>query len=617
MTMNEQMKKKMCQVLKIVGIVFATIISVTFSLLCCSIRWMFQTWSNLTMDELVYHLTAPLEGTNTDMIKDYLSNCVTPTILLLLLIIVFMIQFRKKKKIVYIVMSVIPFVLCVLAGISVKAAWDSLDVGNYTSNQGAYSSFVDDYYVDPRDTAITFPEQKRNLIYIFLESMETTYADQDNGGAFQTGCIPELTTLAQENEDFSGADDATLNGGYAMPGTTWTVAAMFAQSSGLPLSVSIDGNDMDTQESFFPETVTLGDVLSEAGYNQTLMIGSDATFGGRKLLYTTHGNYSIEDYDYAKEQGWIPEDYRVWWGYEDEKLLQFAKEQLTELASQPEPFNLTMLTVDTHFEDGYACSLCSNKFKNNQYANVMACSSKQISRFVKWIQGQDFYENTTIVISGDHPTMDSDFCEDVDDSYTRNVYTAYINSAVQPEKTEKREYTTFDDYPTTLAALGVTIEGNRLGLGTNLFGSELTLLERFDVDTMKMELSKKSKTMEKLASIDKNTEEYKLRTSEVVEVSATVQAGEYDFKTGVLPVAVKDIRGMDKKIESVLIAVWHDEDQNDLTWIQAELKEDGIYFGDVSVDEFNYKTGEYYIDAYIVDENGNQQNVGSTTGIVE
>ena len=23
------------------------------------------------------------------------------------------------------------------------------------------------------------------------------------------------------------------------------------------------------------------------------------------------------------------------------------------------------------------------------------------------------YENTTIVISGDHPTMDSDFCEDV------------------------------------------------------------------------------------------------------------------------------------------------------------------------------------------------------------
>ncbi len=86
-----------------------------------------------------------------------------------------------------------------------------------------------------------------------------------------------------------------------------------------------------------------------------------------------------------------------------------------------------------------------------------------MTEFVKWIQEQDFYENTTIVISGDHPTMDSDFCEDVDESYGRKVYTAYINSVVASTG-EKREYTTLDDFPTTLAALGVQIEGDRLAL---------------------------------------------------------------------------------------------------------------------------------------------------------
>ena len=72
----------------------------------------------------------------------------------------------------------------------------------------------------------------------------------------------------------------------------------------------------------------------------------------------------------------------------------------------------------------------------------MACSSKQVDEFVKWIQQQDFYENTTIVISGDHPTMDSDFCEDVDEDYTRKVYTTYIN-AEEDALSSRRVYTTF------------------------------------------------------------------------------------------------------------------------------------------------------------------------------
>lgn len=104
-----------------------------------------------------------------------------------------------------------------------------------------------------------------------------------------------------------------------------------------------------------------------------------------------------------------------------------------------------MLTVDTHFEDGYVCQSCPDTFGDNQYANVMACSSRQVAEFIEWIQEQPFYENTTIVLAGDHLTMDSDFCEDVDEDYVRKTYVSYINSAVETENnTERREYTIFD-----------------------------------------------------------------------------------------------------------------------------------------------------------------------------
>lgn len=191
-------------------------------------------------------------------------------------------------------------------------------MGAYVKTQGSYSTFIDNYYVDPAKVEITFPGQKRNLIYIFLESMEKTYADKESGGAFNENTIPELVCLAQDNEDFSGQDEK-LNGGYAMSGTMWMMGAMFAQTSGLPLNISIDANSMDTQDTFLGNTVTLGDILQQAGYSQTLMIGSDATFGVRRLYFTKHGDYDIIDYNYAIETGMIPKDYRVWWGYEDQK----------------------------------------------------------------------------------------------------------------------------------------------------------------------------------------------------------------------------------------------------------------------------------------------------------
>ena len=599
-------KKKVIMIVKGVGLLVSTIAM----LLCFSIKWMFDTWANLTMDELIYHLKAPLEGTNEDMIWDYILKCILPTIIIFIIVYVIMKMINKKGKKNGKFLGVICVVSIGVMCISIYNVWTKLDVGEYISGQNEFSTFIDDNYVDPRDVDIVFPEKKRNLIYIFLESMETTYTDEKNGGAFEENVIPELTKLAQENEDFSGKSKK-LNGGYSLTGSTWTMGAMFAQTSGLPLKISISANEMDTQKSFFPGIVTIGDILGDAGYSQTLMIGSDATFAGRRMYFTDHGNYDIFDYNYAAQQGMLSDEYPVWWGYDDQKLFEFAKEKLNELSAQDEPFNLTMLTVDTHFEDGYVCDKCDDKFGDNQYANVMACSSKQVKEFVEWVKQQDFYEDTTIVISGDHPTMDSDFCENVDENYGRRVYTAYINASDSPKSSMTRTYTTFDNFPTTLAAMGVTIEGNRLGLGTNLFSSEQTLSERYGLENEEKEMKKNSEFMIELANIDESSESLLIREGIIPTGQMTV--GEYQTETGIIPVSIQNITGGDN-IQAINIAVWKKEDQSDLQWIEMQYQEDESYVADIDMSNFDYEQGEYNIHAYAITNDGEQYFIGGGMG---
>ena len=598
----------------VIGKIFWVILGTLAVLIFRSVIWVLKTWNNLSMEEIVYHLKMPLEGTNDDIIWDYIFYCAAAAVLAAVILTCLLILMRKKKRFYRVLLGAVPAASVLMIALSVNHIWTTLDVSAYVKNQNTYSSFIDDNYVDPASVDINFPEQKRNLIYIYLESMETTYADQQSGGAFEENVIPELTRLSLENENFSG-EESILNGGYALTGTTWTVGAMFGQTSALPLLIPIEKNSMDTQENFFPGITTLGDILEEEGYRQELVIGSDAEFGGRKLYFEQHGGYEIYDYYYSKNHGEIPEDYYVWWGYEDERMFEHAKERLNELAASSEPFNLTLLTVDTHFEDGYVCGLCTDEFGDDQYSNVMACSSRQVSEFVQWIQEQPFYENTTIVISGDHLTMDVDYCEDVSSDYERKVYTAYINAPVSPETDTYGEYSTFDAFPTTLASLGAEIEGDRLGLGVNLYSSKETLIEQYGVESVNQGLSQKSALMEKLSSTiqkeDVSASEYDSAGGSIEIKDETETAAEtdpaagpvistvpYDFQSGKFAVEINGAFSDD--ITGIKCAVWAEEDQSDLMWYDAVNSGENSYTAEVYGVDFNYKNAVYNIHVYEV-----------------
>lgn len=598
-------KKQMKQIRKknygLPSSVLTAVFTVFGIFLAFTVCWVFKTWPKLQMDELVYQLTSSIEGTGGGMIQQFIYSALIPSLLFLILIIAILVLLANAGK------RVRRYGKCALNIIGAACVFISsfsfckrLNVLTYIENQSHASDFIETNYADPSQVNLTFPEQKRNLIVIYLESMEMTYADKKNGGAFKQNVIPELTELSNENENFSG-DNSTLNGAVSLPGTTWTMGGLFASTSGLPLQIDIDGNNMDTQDAFFPGITNLGDILDEQGYKQIFACGSDAVFAGRKLYFQSHGNYEIHDINYYKQQGLLPEDYYVWWGFEDQKLLEYAKNELSELGESDQPFNYTMLTADTHFEDGYVCDLCEDEF-GDRYSNVMACSSRQVNELVSWIQQQEWYDNTTIVITGDHPTMDSDFCNDVPNTFQRRVYTAYINAApVENNSQGMRSFSTFDIFPTTIATLGVNIDGERLGLGTNLYSGHATLMEKSDFTSLSAEIAKKSDFMSRAASLDQSSQS--LLNSHGTYPCADVQLVSYDSETGQADFTVKDIFNVSGDIQKITLTAVDDADEVS----QEELKYsgNGIYEGHVTIPAGLYSRLHVSVDALVDDESVN------------
>ena len=91
-----------------------------------------------------------------------------------------------------------------------------------------------------------------------------------DGGAYDINYIPELTALAEENLNFSHTDQ--VGGAYEVEGIRWTVASMFAQTSGLPLLIPIARNAMNGQEVFFPKVWSLGIFLNRKAISRNYLL---------------------------------------------------------------------------------------------------------------------------------------------------------------------------------------------------------------------------------------------------------------------------------------------------------------------------------------------------------
>ena len=365
--------------------------------------------------------------------------------------------FSSLGKFILIAMAAYCFVISlVLPGIVTSAPFHAL------FQQPVDSELYRKHYANPDSVQIHAPEQPKNLLVVLLESMETNFARY----------TPEIDSLFRES--------GFAPGGLNVSGTSWTIAGITGKLCGIPLNMPMGIDEYHGKlPTYLPHANCLTNVLAAHGYEQVYIQGSSGDFTQKRDFWRTHGNVAIHDIEYFKESGKIPQDYKIFWGFEDRKLYGFAKEELDSLALLGKPFALYMLTVDTH-QPGFVDDSCQAQFADMQgkLPQSLRCASFQLARFLDWARSQPWYANTVISVMGDHamPSLSSKANIPLDETL---YWTNFILNSALPTPERERQYSSFDMFPTLLEAIGFTIEGRSMCLGRSLYSGKPTLLEHY------------------------------------------------------------------------------------------------------------------------------------------
>lgn len=311
-------------------------------------------------------------------------------------------------------------------------------------------------YVNPDKINFTLTHPK-SLILIYVESLENTYGNKKIFGR------DLLFDLNQEKKQ-----GVSFNHYQQMPGTGWTIAAFVSTQCGLPLKdLTILGKNRqgEIMDHFLRNATCLSDILAKHHYKNIYMNGSSIYFGGFGKFLRDHHYTEI----YGREE-WhalgIPDNQMTGWGLHDDDLFKKAESKLTQLMQKNKPFNLTILTIDTHGYEGTLNSTCKkNGFKN--FPGIVECTSKEITNFIQFVNKKGWNDKVTIVILGDHLVMKNPLSDILAKNNSRTIFNLILTTT--PWQKSREDITHFDMFPTILDSLGFHYPKGQLGLGYTAF----------------------------------------------------------------------------------------------------------------------------------------------------
>ncbi len=486
---------------------FSDVIFLAAAFLSFAMRWTRRFYPMDSFWTVYLVLSAETSGFDSETVASGIRGIILPMAALYFIYRAALFTLHKKRGRIDPRKTLAVTALYLVSALSVFFAlfqfWNYIDFARIVNRPPVSSAFYRENYVDPATVKITAPEKKRNLILIFMESMESTYALIEDGGVFQQALIENLSRMAKEHVNFSGTDK--IGGGINLEGTTWTGAGLLSKLTGVPYfnPFTKDGDFV----TCLPRAVSLGDVLKSQGYNLIFSMGSEKQFENRDAFLETHG-FTIHDINWYKAQGFLPQSYRVFWGFEDAKLYSFAQRELSDLAAAEKPFCYAMLTVDTHFPYGYLAKDAAREMPHPMM-DVLRAADRQVCEFIGWIKAQDWYDDTTIVIMGDHCYLNApknNFIAEQSPlpakevAARRRFLDIIINPAhpVSIDMQKNRQFSSYDMMPTILECLGNRIEGSRIALGSSLLSENLTLVEIHGEKTVNKETMRRTIEYESL-----------------------------------------------------------------------------------------------------------------------
>lgn len=180
-----ELQKRTAQnkILKVLSFPFGLLVPVALfiTLLACSmVTWLKSTCGDVSFSIIVLQLTSPIKGTDSGVINSIIKTGIIPPLLVTLTIsIVYLIMVRVLYNLEDLPVKKVPawtkicleiILLIVLVG-TIQVQGTKVGMWEYIKSVQEKTDFYEKYYVNPAKTKLDFPSQKRNLIYIFMESM--------------------------------------------------------------------------------------------------------------------------------------------------------------------------------------------------------------------------------------------------------------------------------------------------------------------------------------------------------------------------------------------------------------------------------------------------------------
>ena len=302
------------------------------------------------------------------------------------------------------------------------------------------------------------PRLKKNIILIYAESLEALYFDTELFGDL----VPNIRKLSAKAHRYTNL--------IQVSGTGWTIAGIVASQCGFPLKVSnhlASNSTMASVDKPYPDETCLADILSDNGYETSYMGGAPLWFAGKENFLRTHGYKRISG-DEELASLLTDKKYQSGWGLYDDSLFELALKEIESLEKEPQPYLLTLLTLDTHHPNGIPSKSCKKLTDNgDSMSNAIYCSDQLISNFISEAMKIVDMNDTIIVLFSDHLSLRNTLWDKLKANKQRRRLTFMIFDDT-PARVSDTRATHFDVAPTMLEAAGFT-DHLRMGVGSSLF----------------------------------------------------------------------------------------------------------------------------------------------------
>ncbi len=308
-------------------------------------------------------------------------------------------------------------------------------------------------YAKPNDKLFGAAKGK-NLIMVSVESTQAFVLNNTVNGQEIT---PFLNDFAKESLNFTNF--------YHQTGQGKTSDAEFLTENSLyPLSrgsvfFTHSGNEFNS----------MAEKLADNGYFSNAMHANNKSFWNRDIMYDAIGYerfYDVNDYD-------VNEENSVNWGMKD---IPFFEQSVGLMQEMPQPFYSKMITLTNHHpfyydeEDKMIEEFNSNSGTLNRYFVTVRYTDESLKLFVEGLKKAGLYENSVIVLYGDHYGISENHNEAMA-QYLGKEVTPYVSAELQKVPfmihipgVEGREISTvggqIDVRPTLLHLLGIDTKGD-------------------------------------------------------------------------------------------------------------------------------------------------------------